>query len=126
MTPTCALCGFRDATTTTDYDYEDTRGVREVPACKTCLAPPEHWNVTSADPTYDWRNGDVSITEAAIRMAELHNGITTHDIGDAMGLEHEERQAISTGLRRGIARGRVRVAGDGMHRVFYPNRRRAA
>jgi hypothetical protein len=80
----------------------------------------------SADPVGDYRLGDLSLSKAAVRYVELHNGITMHEVGDGFGADARERNAITSALRRAAASGRLTVEGSGTDRIFYPIRARRA
>ena len=85
-------------------------------------APRKKWSQTST-PIADYENGDLSLSEAAMRYVELCNGIEARDVGDAFAASDQERNGISTALRRGVRTGRLVVEGHGPERIFYPARR---
>jgi DNA-directed RNA polymerase subunit M/transcription elongation factor TFIIS len=90
--------------------------------------------IVTSTPVEDFENGDLKLAEAAIRYAELCNGITVREIGDAFAADHPMRDRITHVIGRALKKGRLVVGlpGDveGLtgDRRIYPNRqnRRAA
>lgn len=80
----------------------------------------------SLDPLDDYRTGEISLSEAAVRYIELHNGIDARDVGDGLSADRKGRATISAALRRAVATGRITTDGADAGRLFYPVRKRQA
>lgn len=112
MTPTCAICGYRDATERTEWDG------REIAACTTCMDPVE------VDPEIDdFEIRDTAETDAAawfasegrrggsggrsqlamLSVVASHPGMSLSEIMDRLGVPPGERASESdtfSGSRR--------------------------
>lgn len=86
------------------------------------LSPPDLRDVTTT-PIADYHRGDISLSRAAIRFAELCNGVDAQTIGDEFGADLKQRNGIGIALMRGVREGRLIVNGAGPGREFYPVRR---
>lgn len=91
----------------------------------TIAAQPEPVRVSSLAPIEDFRRGEINLSEAAVRFAELCNGVDAQTIGDEFGADPKERNRIGIALRRGVQKGRLLIEGAGPGRLFYPARRAA-
>lgn len=90
--------------------------------------------IVSSTPVEDYLRGDMDVAKASVRYAELCNGITVREIGDAFGADHPMRDSITHAVSRALKSGRLVTGGPGDvegitgDRLIYPNRkhRRAA
>jgi hypothetical protein len=103
-----------------------TRRVAPLTRTRLKKRPPAPLRTSTSDPVNDYRDGVVTIAEAVIRYAELHNGISTQEVGDAFAGDDLFRNAASNSLRRAVKAGRLTVEGNSTDRVFYPVRHRRA
>lgn len=117
MAGTCALCGFRDATTITDWDG------RPVLACPTCTRVPDDL----APPS---RAFDLNRASLALRVAHyvFGPGADGADVSEvAAALDHDrskiERNAISAALSRLVRQGFLDVTGTHQFRIYRPGQR---
>lgn len=83
----------------------------------------------TSTPVADYENGELKLTEAVVRYAELCNGITVREIGIAFHADEGERDRITHAIGRALKSGRL-VAFDGDvddlgERFIYPNRQKA-
>ncbi len=79
-------------------------------------APPS----TTTTPIADWRLGELSLREAAVRFVELCNGVDAATVCEEFGADTREGQTIRAALN-GAAKSEERIVKhDG---AFYPARR---
>ena len=111
MKTTCALCGWRDATTLTDWDD------RPVVSCAGCAEP-----VVDDPPPQSMPERVLAFVRAfgahGLRLADVAHGL------EAVG--EDERNAVSLILSRLSKAGRLAATGARNERVYRPAGRRAA
>jgi len=99
---TCAICGWRPSTTTTDWDD------RSVNACSTCLAE------VHCDDEPPFHLDDLPMASRVVYYARNHPGLTAQQLGDALGLamvdQHRggDRNTLSVSLGRAVRAGSLR------------------
>ena len=107
--PTCAICGWRDASDAIDWDG------RVMAACRTCLGD-------VADPPLSAGDDDVSVAWRAVNHARGNPGLTLGEICDAIDVPDcdNERNKAAVALARAVKAGVLRRADhrSGFSRYF--------
>ena len=113
MKPPCAICGFRDAQTLTDW-ADDDGSTREVYSCFGCKEP-------NVDPRAVVLEDELSLAQRALRALKAEPGSTCGELCEALGIAGDAKAcgAVYRGMSRAVADGRATRDGG----RYYPTDR---